>query len=164
MPPGQLDEGLRAALDIRARHPGTAILVLSHYVESRQAVRLLEGGGEGLGYLLKDRVGDIDELADAVRRVAAGGSVIDAQVVSQLFGRKRADDSLGRLSVRETEILGLMAEGLSNSAICGRLFISPKTLDRHIGSVFAKLDLPPGTDENRRVVAVLRYLRGEQPA
>lgn len=162
MPPGQLDEGLRAALDIRTRHPATAILVLSHYVESRQAVRLLEHGSEGIGYLLKDRIGNIDELAEAVRRVAAGGSVVDAEVVSQLFGRRRSDDALGRLSVRETEILALMAEGLSNSAICQRLFISPKTLERHIGSLLSKLDLPPSNDENRRVVAVLRYLRGEQ--
>lgn len=164
MPPGQLDEGLKAALEIRARHPGTAILVLSHYVESRQAVRLLEHGSDGIGYLLKDRVGNIDELAEAVRRVAAGGSVIDAEVVSQLFGRRRSDDALGRLSAREGEILALMAEGLSNSAICQRLYISPKTLERHIGSVLSKLDLPPSNDENRRVVAVLRYLRGEQQA
>jgi DNA-binding NarL/FixJ family response regulator len=161
MPPGQLDEGLRAAIEIRAAHPRMGILVLSHYVESRQAVRLLEAGSDGVGYLLKDRVGDITELAEAVRRVAAGGSVIDAEVVSQLFGRRRTDDALERLSAREREILGLMAEGLSNRAIRERLFISPKTLERHIGSVFSKLDLPPNDDENRRVVAVLRYLRGE---
>lgn len=161
MPPGQLDEGLRAARTIRERHPGVGILVLSHYVESRQALRLLEQGSEGVGYLLKDRVGDVAELAAAVRRVANGGSVIDAEVVAQLFGRRRADDTLERLSPREREILGLMAEGLSNSAICERLFISPKTTERHIGSIFSKLDLPPTGEGNRRVVAVLRYLRGE---
>lgn len=162
MPPGQLDEGLRAALEIRASHPTTGILVLSHYVESRQALRLLEQGSQGVGYLLKDRVGDVDELADAVRRVAGGGSVIDAEVVSQLFGRRRTDEGLASLSGREREILALMAEGLSNSAICSRLFISPKTLERHVSAVFGKLGMPPSTDENRRVRAVLRYLRGEQ--
>lgn len=161
MPPGQLDEGLRAARDIRTRHPRIGILVLSHYVESRQAVRLLEQGSDGVGYLLKDRVGDVQQLAAAVRRVAQGGSVIDAEVVAQLFGRQRGDDELGRLSPREREILALMAEGLSNSAICERLFISPKTIERHIGSIFTKLDLPPTAEGNRRVVAVLRYLRGE---
>lgn len=162
MPPGQLDEGLCAALEIRARHPATGILVLSHYVESRQALRLLAEGSKGVGYLLKDRVGDVDELAAAVRRVAAGGSVVDGEVVSQLVGRRRPDDTLVRLSDREREILALMAEGLSNSAISERLFISTKTLERHIGSIFSKLELPPSTDENRRVVAVLRHLRGEQ--
>lgn len=161
MPPGQLDEGLRAALAIRSRYPRMGILVLSQYVESRQAVRLLEQGSDGIGYLLKDRIGDIRELAHAVRQVASGGSVVDAEVVAQLFGRQRVDDRLARLTSREREILALMAEGLSNTAICERSFISGKTLERHIGSIFSKLDLPPGTDENRRVVAVLRYLRGE---
>ena len=163
-PPTQLDEGLRAALEIRASHPGTAVLVLSHYVESRQAVKLLSSGSEGVGYLLKDRVGDVDQLTSAVRRVAAGGSVVDAEVVAQLFGRRRTDDTMERLSARERETLALMAQGLSNAAICERLFISPKTLERHIGSIFTKLELPPSIDENRRVVAVLRFLRGEQQA
>ena len=162
MPPGQSDEGLRAALSIRAKHPEIGILVLSHYVESRQAVRLLDQCRDGVGYLLKDRVGDIEELAGAVRRVADGGSVIDPGVVSRLFGRGRTNDGLARLTAREREILALMAEGLTNTAICERLFISPKTLERHISAVFSKLTLPPGTDEHRRVAAVLHYLRGEQ--
>jgi DNA-binding NarL/FixJ family response regulator len=162
MPPGQHDEGVRAALDIRAQDPQTAILVLSHYVESHHAVHLLGGDAKGVGYLLKDRVGDIDHLLDAMRRVAAGGVVVDPEVVAHLFGEHRADALLDRLTNREREILALMAEGLSNTAICDRLFISPKTLERHISSVFSKLGLPPSAEENRRVVAVLRFLRGER--
>jgi DNA-binding NarL/FixJ family response regulator len=162
MPPGQHDEGVRAALDIRAQDPGIAILVLSHYVESHHAVRLLGGDAKGVGYLLKDRVGDIDQLLDAMRRVAGGGVVVDPEVIAHLFGEHRADALLDRLTSREREILALMAEGLSNTAICDRLFISPKTLERHISSVFSKLGLPPSAEENRRVVAVLRFLRGER--
>ena len=162
MPPTQVDEGLRAALAIRAKHPTIGILVLSHYVESRQALRLLREGNNGVGYLLKDRVGDIAELTAAIRRVAAGGSVLDAEVVEELFGERRTDDRLDRLTPRECEILGLMAQGLSNAAICDRLYISPKTIERHISSLFNKLELPPSVEENRRVVAVLRYLRGER--
>lgn len=163
MPPGQLDEGLRAAVEIRRKHPDVGILVLSHYVESRQALRLLEQGDRGVGYLLKDRIAEVGELIAALQRVAEGGSVIDPEIVARLVARPRADDALSRLSPREREILALMAEGLSNSALCERLFLSPKTIERHISSIFAKLDLPPSNDEHRRVAAVLRYLRGERP-
>lgn len=164
MPPGQLDEGLRAAIEIRSQYPRIGILVLSQYVESRQALRLLEQGRDGVGYLLKDRIGDVDQLARAIRQVAAGGSVVDAEVVAQLLGRRRVDDRLDRLTAREREILALMAEGLSNGAICDRTFISGKTLERHISAIFSKLELSSGRDEHRRVVAVLRYLRGESMA
>lgn len=162
MPPGQLDEGLRAALEIRQAHPDIGILVLSHYAESRQALRLLDQANRGVGYLLKDRVADVDELTSALRRIAAGGSVVDAEIIMRLVNRRRPDDPLGRLSAREREILAMMAEGLSNSGLCERLVVSPKTIERHIGSIFSKLDLPPSSDEHRRVAAVLRYLRGER--
>jgi DNA-binding NarL/FixJ family response regulator len=164
MPPGHLDDGLRAAVAIRQRWPAIGILVLSQYVESRHALRLLEEGSTHVGYLLKDRVGDVAELTAAVRRVAAGGSVVDAEVVRQLFGKARVDDPLERLSPREREILGLMAEGLTNATIVERLYISPKTLERHISAIFSKLDLAPRGDEHRRVVAVLHFLRGDARA
>jgi DNA-binding NarL/FixJ family response regulator len=125
-------------------------------------LQLLREGNNGVGYLLKDRVGNIAELTDAIRRVATGGSVVDAEVVDELFGERRAGDRLDRLTARECEILGLMAQGLSNAAICDRLFISPKTIERHISSLFTKLELPPSVEENRRVVAVLHYLRGDR--
>ena len=159
MPPTHTDEGLRAAHDIRRNHPGMGTLILSQYVEAGYAIRLLEEGAEGVGYLLKDRISDVAELADAVRRVASGGCVVDPQVVSRLLGRKRTDHELDRLSEREREVLGCMAEGRSNSAIAKRLFMSDKTVESHVRSIFTKLDLAASPDDHRRVLAVLRYLR-----
>jgi DNA-binding NarL/FixJ family response regulator len=161
MPPTHTDEGLRAAEAIRAEY-GTAvgILVLSQYVETTFALRLVADGEGGMGYLLKDRVDDLDELSDAIRRIARGGSVIDPEVVTQLVGRRRARVPLDDLTEREREVLGLMAEGRSNQAICDRLFLAPKTVEAHIANIFSKLELPPAPDDHRRVLAVLAYLRG----
>ena len=162
MPPGFSDEGLRAAVALRAAHPSLAILVLSQYVEQTYAAELLDtdprrGRGAGVGYLLKDRVGDVEEFADAVRRVAAGDTVIDPEVVRQLLGRRR--DPLERLTPREREVLALMAEGWSNGAIARTLVVTEAAVAKHIGSIMAKLDLPPTEDDHRRVRAVLAYLR-----
>jgi len=161
MPPTHTDEGLRAAESIRAEH-GTSvgILVLSQYVEPSFAMRLLADGAGGMGYLLKDRVEDLDEFADAVRRIAKGGSVIDPEVVAQLVGRRRAKVPLDDLTEREREVLALMAEGRSNQAICDRLFLAPKTVEAHIANIFSKLELIPAPDDHRRVLAVLAHLRG----
>ena len=159
MPPTNTDEGLVAAAEIRERFPSVGVLVLSQYVETQHAVRLLEDGSGGVGYLLKDRVGDIAELTDAVARVASGGSVIDPEVVAQLLRRGRERDPVAELTDREREILGLMAEGRSNQAIGERLFLSSKTVETHIGHVFDKLELLPAADDHRRVLAVLAFLR-----
>jgi DNA-binding NarL/FixJ family response regulator/class 3 adenylate cyclase len=159
MPPTNTSEGLVAAQRIRTEHPEIAVLVLSQYVETQHALRLLRDTPERVGYLLKDRVSDIDEFADAVRRIARGGSVIDAEVVAQLLGRRSEDHALDALTDREREILALMAEGRSNQAICERLFLSPKTVETHVGSIFSKLGLLPAGDDHRRVLAVLAYLR-----
>ena len=161
MPPTHTDEGLRAASTIRAEH-GTAVgvLVLSQYVETTFALRLVADGAGGVGYLLKDRVENLDDFADAIRRIAHGGSVIDPEVVAQLVGRRRAALPLDDLTVREREVLALMAEGRSNQAICERLFLAPKTVEAHIASIFSKLELPPAPDDHRRVLAVLAHLRG----
>lgn len=161
MPPTHTDEGLRAAEAIRAEH-GTAvgILVLSQYVETTFALRLVADGEGGMGYLLKDRIDDLDELSDAVRRIARGGSVIDPEVVAQLVGRRRARVPLDDLTEREREVLALMAEGRSNQAICDRLFLAPKTVEAHIANIFSKLELLPAPDDHRRVLAVLALLRG----
>lgn len=161
MPPTHTDEGLRAASAIRAEH-GTAVgvLVLSQYVETTFALRLVADGAGGVGYLLKDRVEDLDDFADAIRRIAHGGSVIDPEVVAQLVGRRRAGVPLDDLTVREREVLALMAEGRSNQAICERLFLAPKTVEAHIASIFSKLELAPAPDDHRRVLAVLAHLRG----
>jgi DNA-binding NarL/FixJ family response regulator len=158
MPPGFTDEGLRAVIGLRARQPGLPVLVLSQYVEQTYAAELLESGGGGLGYLLKDRVGDVTEFADAIGRVAAGATVVDSEVVRQLLGRRR--DPLLRLTAREREVLALMAEGHSNAAIARSLVVSDAAVAKHIGNVFAKLDLPPTDDGHRRVLAVLTFLRG----
>ena len=159
MPPTNSNDGLLAAQRIRAEHPGVGVLVLSQYVETRQAIKLLHHSPARVGYLLKDRVSDIAEFAGTVRRIARGGSVIDPDVVTQLLGRLGAGSALGDLTGREQEILALIAEGRSNHAICERLFLSPKTVETHVGSIFAKLGLLPATDDHRRVLAVLVYLR-----
>jgi DNA-binding NarL/FixJ family response regulator len=159
MPPTFTDEGIVAAIDIRDRYPGTAVLVLSQYVELGLAMRLLADRTESTGYLLKDRVADVDEFAAAVRRVAGGGSAIDPSIVSQLLGRVRGGDELSDLTPREREVLGLMAEGWSNQAIAERLVITVRSAEKHVSSIFSKLGLPVTSDQHRRVLAVLRHLR-----
>jgi DNA-binding NarL/FixJ family response regulator len=159
MPPTQTDEGLRAAKEIREEHPDVAVLVLSQVVEPRHAFELFRDRPEGFGYLLKDRVLEIDEFLESVRRVGKGGTAVDPEVVAQLMGRRRERDPLEDLSPREREVLTLMAEGLSNNGICGRLFLSPKTVESHVHSIFGKLRLPPAADDHRRVLAVLMFLR-----
>lgn len=159
MPPSHTTEGLEAAREIRRAHPGTAILVLSQYVETRHAVDLLREDPSGVGYLLKDRVTRVADLADAVRRVAAGGSVIDPEVVARLLGRPRSHSPLDELTPRERDILGLMAEGRSNQAIADRLTLELKTVEGHVRSIFGKLGLEPAAEDHRRVLAVLAYLR-----
>jgi len=164
MPPTFSDEGIRAALEIRARRPGTPVLVLSEYVESSYALELFADGTDGLGYLLKQRVSDLDRFLDAVGRVAAGGSALDPEVVSHLLGRQRAGDPLGRLTPRETEVLALMAEGRSNHAIAEQLVITERAVEKHVTSIFSKLELPPTADSHRRVLAVLKYLQAPTAA
>jgi len=159
MPPTHTIEGLEAAAEIRDRHPEMAVLLLSQYVETTHALKLLERGGDGVGYLLKDRVSDVRQFVDAVRRVAAGGSVIDPEVVSQLFARKRRKDLVDELTERERETLRLMAEGRSNSAIASSLHMSEKTVEGHVRSIFSKLQLEPAAEDHRRVLAVLTYLK-----
>ncbi len=161
MPPSHSTEGLEAAKQIRETHPGIAILVLSQYVETRYAVDLLRANPAGIGYLLKDRVTRIGELSEAVRRVAAGGSVIDPEVVSRLLGRPRRHSPLDELTRREREILGLMAEGRSNHGIAEALSLELKTVEGHVGQVFGKLGLEPQAEDHRRVLAVLTFLRSE---
>jgi DNA-binding NarL/FixJ family response regulator len=159
MPPTHTREGLDAAQRIRAEHPEVGVLVLSQYVEPHHAIQLLQDGASGVGYLLQDRVADVNEVIDAVRRVAAGGSVIDPEVVSQLVSRRRTHDPIQELSERERQVLALMAEGRSNQAICERLFLSPKTVEAHVHSIFTRLDLHVAPDDHRRVLAVLAFLR-----
>jgi DNA-binding NarL/FixJ family response regulator/class 3 adenylate cyclase len=159
MPPTHTDEGLRAAAEIRDRFPGTGVLVLSQYVEAAYAMDLFATTTRGIGYLLKDRVADVDDFAAAVRRVAEGGSALDPAVVSELFGRTRQVDPLEELTPREREVLELMAEGRSNQAIADRLFVTPRAVEKHVTSIFAKLELPATTDDHRRVLAVLRFVR-----
>jgi DNA-binding NarL/FixJ family response regulator len=160
MPPDNSDDGLRAALAIRNELPEVGILLLSQYVEDRYLGRLLGGGAEGVGYLLKDRVAEVERLAEAVERVAAGGSVLDPEVVVQMLGRARDKGPLDALTEREREVLGLMAEGRTNRAIATELFLSERAVERHVTSIFGKLDLPTGEQGHRRVLAVLAYLRG----
>ncbi len=160
MPPTFTDEGLRAALEVRARRPGTALLVLSQYVEEHYAVDLIGGNPRGVGYLLKDRVADVAEFLAAVRQVAAGGTALDPEVVAQLIGRRRRGrDLLARLTPREGEVLGLMAEGRSNKAIAAALVVTEGAVEKHASNIFAKLDLAPADTDHRRVLAVLTYLR-----
>jgi DNA-binding NarL/FixJ family response regulator len=159
MPPDNVDDGLRAALAIRDELPGVGILMLSQYVEDRYLGELLAGGAEGVGYLLKDRLADVERLTEAVQRVASGGSVLDPEVVAQMLGRAREAGPLDSLTDRERDVLGRMAEGRTNRAIAGELFVSERAVERHVTSIFAKLDLPAGEQDHRRVLAVLAYLR-----
>jgi DNA-binding NarL/FixJ family response regulator len=158
MPPTHTDDGLRAAIHVRSRWPGVGILVLSQYVEETYATELLASDTGGLGYLLKDRVADVNEFMDAVRRVGDGGTALDPEVVAQLLARTRRRDPLARLSPREREVLGLMAEGRSNAAIAADLVVSAGAVEKHISNIFTKLDLPPSDHGHRRVLAVLRWL------
>jgi len=158
MPPGFSDEGLQAAIELRAADPDLPVLVLSQYVEQTYATELLDSGrSAGVGYLLKDRIGEVTEFVDALERVAAGRTVVDPEVVRQLLGRRR--DPLARLTPREREVLGLMAEGRSNTAIARTLVVTEAAVAKHIGNLLAKLELPPDADDHRRVRAVLAYLR-----
>ncbi len=159
MPPTHTDEGARAAREIRAEQPDVGVLVLSQVIEATHALALFSENAEGFGYLLKDRVTEIDDFLDAVRRVGRGGTAIDPAVIAQLVGRRREDDPLEELTPREREVLGLMAEGLSNHGICTRLVLSPKTVETHVNSIFWKLGLAPAPDDHRRVLAVLAFLR-----
>jgi len=160
MPPDNVDDGLRAALAIRQELPEVGILLLSQYVEDRYLGELLAGGAEGVGYLLKDRLSDVERLTEAVQRVAAGGSVLDPEVVAQMLGRARAEGPLDSLTEREREVLARMAEGRTNRAIAEELFVSERAVERHVTSIFTKLDLSAGEQDHRRVLAVLAYLRG----
>jgi DNA-binding NarL/FixJ family response regulator len=159
MPPTQTDEGARAAVEIRSRYPDVGVLLLSQVIEAQYALTLLSDHPHGFGYLLKDRVLAIDDFIQSVNRVAAGGTAIDPDVVSQLLGRRRQHDPLDELSPRECEILSLMAEGRSNRGICQQLFLSPKTVESHVHNIFAKLGITAAADDHRRVLAVLAYLR-----
>ena len=159
MPPENTDDGLRAALVIREELPDVGLLLLSQYVEDRYLSELLAGGAEGVGYLLKDRIADVERLSEAVERVSAGGSVLDPEVVAQMLGRSRDENPLDALTDREREVLGLMAEGRTNRAIAGELYISERAVERHVTSIFNKLELAPTGEDHRRVLAVLTYLR-----
>jgi DNA-binding NarL/FixJ family response regulator len=158
LPPTYTDEGLRVAIEARAQLPGLPVLILSQHVEQLYARELLSGGRGGVGYLLKDRVSDVRRFVEAVRTVAAGGTVLDPEVVAQLLARRSREEPLAVLTEREREVLGLMAEGRSNAATAGRLVITEKAVSKHINNIFAKLGLPPSADDNRRVLAVLAYL------
>jgi DNA-binding NarL/FixJ family response regulator len=159
MPPTQTDEGSRAAIEIRSRFPDVGVLLLSQVIEAQYALTLLSEHPHGFGYLLKDRVLAIDDFIQSVNRVAAGGTAIDPEVVSQLLGRRRTHDPLDELTAREREILALMAEGRSNHGICQKLFLSPKTVESHVHNIFSKLGIAGDVDDHRRVLAVLTYLR-----
>jgi DNA-binding NarL/FixJ family response regulator len=158
MPPTFTDEGLRAAIELRRRHGGLGILLFSQYIETRYAAELLADDAAGIGYLLKDRVADVSDFVDALGRVAAGGTALDPEVVTQLLGASRRTASISVLSAREKEVLSLMAEGRSNTAIAGQLVISEGTVEKHVASIFMKFDLPESASDHRRVLAVLRFL------
>ncbi len=159
MPPTNTDDGLRAALEIRAELPDTGVLVLSQYVEEGYALDLVGESAGGVGYLLKDRVADVDRFVDSVRRVAEGGSALDPEVVAQLVGRARRDDPLAELTPREREVLELMAEGRSNNAIAEHMVVTDRAVEKHVTSIFGKLGLAPAPEDHRRVLAVLAFLR-----
>jgi DNA-binding NarL/FixJ family response regulator len=158
LPPTHTDEGLRAAIEIREKHPGIAVLVLSQYVELGLAMKLLADSAEATGYLLKDRITDIGDFVDAVKRVAGGGSAIDPKIVSALLSKQRSDDPLGELTPREREVLELMATGSSNHGIADKLVITTRAVEKYVSSIFGKLELPSGGSESRRVLAVLLFL------
>lgn len=158
MPPTFTDEGLIAAITLRRRHPEVGVLVFSQWIETRYAAELLAGNAAGVGYLLKDRVADVSEFVDALTRVASGGTALDPEVVSQLMGSSRQRDELDRLTPREREVLTLMAQGLSNSAIGSALVVTDRAVEKHIGNIFTKLDLPPSDTHHRRVLAVVKQL------
>jgi len=158
MPPTHTDEGVRACVELRRRHPGVGTLVLSQYVEERYASELLSGSTQGVGYLLKDRVADVREFVEAVRRVAEGGTALDPEVVAQLLGRSRKHDVLDGLTPREREVLGLMAEGRTNAAIARQLVVSDGAVEKHVSNIFMKLGLSQSSEDHRRVLAVLTYL------
>lgn len=159
MPPTHTDEGLRAAVVVRRDHPDTAVLVFSQYIEARYAMDLLAGDARKVGYLLKDRVADVSDFVDALTRVAAGGTVLEPEVVTQILAVSRRTDALGMLTAREREVLALMAEGRSNTAIAEQLVLAYGSVEKHVTNIFAKLGLPPSGNDHRRVMAVLRYLR-----
>ncbi|MGF1663499.1 MAG: response regulator [Kineosporiaceae bacterium] len=163
MPPTFTDEGVRAALVVRQQYPDVAVLVLSQYVEENYASELLAGRARGVGYLLKDRVADVAEFVEALRRVAGGGTALDPEVVAQLFARARRDDPLGALTPREQEVLQLMAEGRSNAGIAAALVVTEGAVEKHVSNIFTKLDLPIAENDHRRVLAVLRYLEASTP-
>jgi len=158
LPPTHNDEGMRAALEIRAKHPNVAVLVLSQYVELGLAVKLLADSAEGVGYLMKDRISDVGEFVEALRRVAGGGSVLDPIIVSTLVSRQRPDDPLTQLTPREREVLELIAQGRSNQAIAERLVVTPRAVEKHVTSIFGKLRLPATSEDHRRVLATLTFL------
>jgi DNA-binding NarL/FixJ family response regulator len=160
LPPSFTDEGLRAAIEARRRVPGLPVLVLSQYVEPLYAGELLSDRDGGVGYLLKDRVSNVGQFVDAVRRVAAGGTAMDPEVIAQLLAKRSRSRPLAQLTPRQREVLDLMAEGRSNAAIAGRLFVTEKAVSKHTNNIFSKLGLPPSEDDNRRVLAVLAYLQG----
>jgi len=161
MPPTETDDGLRAAIEIRRRMPQTGVLVLSQYLEEGYALELVADSAEGTGYLLKDRVADVERFADSVRRVGEGGSALDPEVVAHLLGRRRRDDPLARLTKREREVLALMAEGRSNQAIAEQLVVTERAVEKHVTSIFGKLALMPAAADHRRVLAVLTFLRSQ---
>jgi DNA-binding NarL/FixJ family response regulator len=161
MPPTETDDGLRAAIEIRRRLPDTGVVVLSQYLEEGYALDLVADSVEGTGYLLKERVGDVERFADSVRRVGEGGSALDPEVVLQMLGRRRRDDGLASLTERDREVLALMAEGRSNQAIARRLVVTERAVERHVTSIFDKLGLMPARDDHRRVLAVLTFLRSQ---
>jgi DNA-binding NarL/FixJ family response regulator len=159
MPPGRADDGLRAAVELRQRRPDTGVLVLSQHYEESYAIDLIGDRAEGVGYLLKERVGDVDVLVDAVRRVAAGGSALDSAIVARMLGRRTPQGPLANLTPRERDVLGAMAEGMSNEGIAKTLFVTEAAIEKHVTSIFHKLGLTPTATEHRRVLAVLTYLR-----
>ncbi len=161
MPPTETDDGLRAAIEIRRRLPATGVLVLSQYLEERYALDLVADGAEGTGYLLKERVGDVERFADSVRRVGEGGAALDPEVVVQVLGRRRREDPLVGLTERDREVLALMAEGRSNQAIARRLVVTERAVEKHVTSIFDKLGLMPAAEDHRRVLAVLSFLRSQ---
>ena len=163
LPPGHTDEGVRAAIELRRDHPGVGVLIFSQYVETRHAARLLAGDASGVGYLLKERVVDIGEFVDALERVAAGGTALDPQVVSQLFGASRRNRALDTLTPREREVLALMAEGRTNQSIAATLVVSDRAVEKHVTNIFMKLDLYATGGDHRRVLAVLRYFESGPP-